>query len=481
MYIKRLILLFVVFFLFVNISFASTKVDILDDWCYDTIDTYNYKTIEPTLTKKVVALWLKLHLLYLDYPLNKQYVKISNIVLIIRWFYQKFNVWVEADERKRNIVKVLDDYLTCKLDKLKEKIDDWEKLVNDTYEYVEDSDADIQKSNQNAWEIIVTRDKDKPVITILWDNPAEVEFWEPYTDSWAIAHDIRDWYVLYESWWTVDVNTVWTYEITYTASDLAWNTVTAKRTVEVIDTTPPEIQLTWNDIIVVWLWNVFNDPWVNVSDKWDPNVSYQTSWFVDTSKVWSYTLTYTSRDASWNVAEPQIRTVVVKCTASWQIWYNSTKYSWCSKNDVLVCTWDNVWYILSSCNLWTNSSSWYGHYYERTWTSSVWTYIDRTVWSWNEVSNPCSAWYHIPSAAEWQWLLNAWGWWQNGTKLWIDLNLPLAWYFDRSLWEEHFWQWDYWEYMSSDYYLFQYESNRIKIFERINDAEDAYTIVCFKN
>ena len=76
-----------------------------------------------------------------------------------------------------------------------------------------------------------------PVITILGDNPASVELGSTYTDAGATSDGGES----VSSSGSVDTNTVGTYTITYSASDAAGNTSTATRTVNVVDTTPPEI------------------------------------------------------------------------------------------------------------------------------------------------------------------------------------------------------------------------------------------------
>jgi hypothetical protein len=41
---------------------------------------------------------------------------------------------------------------------------------------------------------------------------------------------------------------------------------------------------------------------------------------------------------------------------------------------------------------------------------------------------PCSAWYHVPTNAEWVAIITAWWWWTNWTNLSNTLKLSLAGY-----------------------------------------------------
>lgn len=88
-------------------------------------------------------------------------------------------------------------------------------------------------------------DMTAPVINILGDNPATQEAMTPYTDAGATAIDDTDGdisaSVTVEN--LVNVNLLGTYTVTYTATDSQGNTTTAVRMVNVVDTTPPVIEI----------------------------------------------------------------------------------------------------------------------------------------------------------------------------------------------------------------------------------------------
>ena len=101
------------------------------------------------------------------------------------------------------------------------------------------------------------------------------------------------------------------------------------------------------------------------------------------------------------------------CTTAWQIKIATTIYSWCNSNDIIVCSWNWVWYTISACNIWS-SISWLT-------STSYWTYYQFG-------SDPCVSWYHLPAQLEWAWLISAWWWWNNWNAMQTALKLPFAGY-----------------------------------------------------
>lgn len=77
-----------------------------------------------------------------------------------------------------------------------------------------------------------------PVINVVGDNPANVEFGSTYVDAGATARD-QGQAITVTSSGTVDTSVEGTYTITYSATDAAGNSSSATRTVVVADTTAP--------------------------------------------------------------------------------------------------------------------------------------------------------------------------------------------------------------------------------------------------
>src|SRR5262249_24123722 len=83
-------------------------------------------------------------------------------------------------------------------------------------------------------------DTTAPVISLSGSNPLTVECHTSFTDPGATANDACADSVAVTSTGVVNVNTPGTYTITYSATD-GTNSATAKRTVNVVDTTAPVI------------------------------------------------------------------------------------------------------------------------------------------------------------------------------------------------------------------------------------------------
>ena len=146
-----------------------------------------------------------------------------------------------------------------------------------------------------------------PVLTVLGDNPATVELGDSYVDAGATSDGGET--VITSG--TVDTNVVGTYTLTYTATDLAGNTGTATRIVNVVDTTAPLVVINGINPITVELGSTYSDAGATVTDL--DTFTLSTDSDVDTSVVGTYSVVYTATDASGNSASAT-RTVFVEDT-----------------------------------------------------------------------------------------------------------------------------------------------------------------------
>jgi hypothetical protein len=145
-----------------------------------------------------------------------------------------------------------------------------------------------------------------PVITLSGNATVDVELGSTYADAGASANDANHGTTNVFASGTVDANTVGVYVITYTATDLSGNTATLTRTVNVVDTTNPVVTVLGTNPITFELGQPTYDDGATATDA-SGSVTVvgptPAEWgaAVDSSTAGSYTVTYTSTDASGNI------------------------------------------------------------------------------------------------------------------------------------------------------------------------------------
>ena len=166
---------------------------------------------------------------------------------------------------------------------------------------------DSAGNTSTATRTITVVDTTAPVITLLGDNPAEVELGSSYTDAGATTDDGSE----IRSSGTVNTNTLGTYTITYTAEDSAGNTSTATRTITVVDTTAPVITLLGDNPAEVELGSSYTDAGATTDD----GSEIRSSGTVNTNTLGTYTITYTAEDSAGNTSTATRTITVVDTTA----------------------------------------------------------------------------------------------------------------------------------------------------------------------
>ncbi|SVA24895.1 uncharacterized protein METZ01_LOCUS77749, partial [marine metagenome] len=120
----------------------------------------------------------------------------------------------------------------------------------------------------DVWPSLSFVDTKKPVITIIGDTPMTIEVGSTFTDPGATATDNYDGNVTVTAAGTVDANTVGTYTLTYTATDSSNNTLSDTRTVNVVDTTPPNLLLNGDTPMTIEVGSTFTDPGATATDNY---------------------------------------------------------------------------------------------------------------------------------------------------------------------------------------------------------------------
>ena len=169
------------------------------------------------------------------------------------------------------------------------------------------SATDAAGNEGTATRTVTVVDTTAPVITVTGDNPATVELGSTYTDAGATA----DGGETVTTSGSVDVNTVGTYTISYSATDAAGNEGTATRTVTVVDTTAPVITVTGDNPATVELGSTYTDAGATA----DGGETVTTSGSVDVNTVGTYTISYSATDAAGNEGTATRTVTVVDTTA----------------------------------------------------------------------------------------------------------------------------------------------------------------------
>ena len=156
------------------------------------------------------------------------------------------------------------------------------------------------------------QDTTPPTITILGDNPSNVEVGSTFSDPGVTVYD-QDGSSTYTTTGTVDTNVLGTYALTYTATDNSGNQATATRTVNVVDTTTPVITLIGDSQVNIEVGSAYTDAGATATDNYDGDLSSQIVVVnnVDVNMLGSYTVTYSVSDSSSNAATVVTRTVNV--------------------------------------------------------------------------------------------------------------------------------------------------------------------------
>ena len=169
-------------------------------------------------------------------------------------------------------------------------------------------------------------DNTPPTITLEGANPQSIELGTSYSELEATATDntddnstLTDSIVIDAS--AVNVNTIGSYTVTYNVSDAAGNAaIQVTRTVNVVDTTIPEITLTGANPQSIELGTPYSELGATATDNADDDSTITSAIVIDANAVdvnvlGDYTVTYNVSDAAGNAAIQVTRTVNVVDTS----------------------------------------------------------------------------------------------------------------------------------------------------------------------
>ncbi|CAH9059147.1 hypothetical protein PSECIP111951_02015 [Pseudoalteromonas holothuriae] len=158
--------------------------------------------------------------------------------------------------------------------------------------------------------IVNVVDTTAPIITIVGENPVNIEYGTRYVDEGALAEDEVDGAIAISTVHKVDNSKLGQYSVVFSATDKSGNNALERRIVNVIDTTAPVITLIGEAEIRAAQGEEYQEPGFIATDFIDGKVAVVVSGNVDTSVRGLYKLTYTATDKSGNQASVN-RTVEV--------------------------------------------------------------------------------------------------------------------------------------------------------------------------
>ena len=178
--------------------------------------------------------------------------------------------------------------------------------------------TDAAGNTGTATRVVNVVDTTAPTVTVKGDNPATSELGSTYTDAGATASDLSG-EVSVTTSGTVDINTIGSYTLTYSATDASGNTGTATRVVIVQDTTGPQITILGDNPETVELVqydppdSVYKDTAGAISDGGEEIITDDTN--VDNTSIGTYFVYYSATDLSGNKSTVARTVYVVDTTA----------------------------------------------------------------------------------------------------------------------------------------------------------------------
>ncbi len=176
--------------------------------------------------------------------------------------------------------------------------------------------TDKYENVATAQRIIQVVDTTAPELKLKGEEKITLEVGSSFKDAGYTAVDLVDGDLADAVKVSGSVNTkkLGTYTLTYTVTDKSENTAKAVRTVEVIDTTKPQLKLKGESKITLNIGSsAYKEAGYTATDNLDGDItkSVKVSGSVDTNKMGTYTLTYTVSDSKGN-SSTATRTVTVK-------------------------------------------------------------------------------------------------------------------------------------------------------------------------
>lgn len=159
-------------------------------------------------------------------------------------------------------------------------------------------------STYSVTKTVKVEDTTAPVLTLMGDADIRLEAGEDYAEPGFLADDLCDGdlseEVAVEG--VPEVLSPGKYTLIYQVRDHSGNEAEARRTLQVVDSIPPKLELSGEQTMELWLGNPYHEPGYSAWDvcEGDCTGAVTVEGSVDTDKPGSYTLTYSVSDSSGN-------------------------------------------------------------------------------------------------------------------------------------------------------------------------------------
>ena len=168
--------------------------------------------------------------------------------------------------------------------------------------------SDALGNTTTATRTLTVVDTTGPVITIIGENPVTLEWGDDYVDAGATATDLRDGTVTVVTSSISSQDVLGEQFVSYTATDAAGNTTTAKRIINVVDTIAPVITILGDNPASSELGSNYTDAGATALDNYDGAVTVIESSSSSENTLGAQYIFYTATDSSGNEAQV-VRTV----------------------------------------------------------------------------------------------------------------------------------------------------------------------------
>jgi hypothetical protein len=175
--------------------------------------------------------------------------------------------------------------------------------------------TDARGNSASVPRMVTVADTRPPSVVLNGSPTMTIEAGSAFADPGATASDVVSGTIPVIVTGTVNTAVPGAYTLTYTATDGAGNSAFVRRTVTVVDSTPPTVTLIGSAAMTIEAGSAFADPGATATDSVAGSLPVTVTGAVLTGVVGTYTLTYSATDPSGNKGTA-MRSVTVRDTVA---------------------------------------------------------------------------------------------------------------------------------------------------------------------